>query len=121
LGKVSDVATLYQNASILVLSTKVEGFPNTLIEAMSFGLPSICFLDIPYEDIITDNVDDELMVKIRTSNSLAESIGLLIEKVNFRNELGSNAKNKVKQFDKRIITNKILDFMDVINFEKRDA
>jgi glycosyltransferase involved in cell wall biosynthesis len=48
LGKVSDVAALYQSASILVLPSVVEGFPNTLIEAMSFGLPTVCYSNSRY-------------------------------------------------------------------------
>lgn len=112
LGKVSGVAALYQSASILVLPSVIEGFPNTLIEAMSFGLPIVCFADIPHEDILTHNLDGWI-VKERTSEALSEAIRFLIEKENFRNELGSNAEISAKRFDKEIIAKEILSFMEL--------
>ncbi|MEN9304708.1 MAG: hypothetical protein RL264_3137 [Bacteroidota bacterium] len=110
LGKVSDVASLYQSASILVLPSVVEGFPNTLIEAMSFGLPTVCFSDIPFEDIITHSVDG-WVVKERTPETLAEAIQLLIKKENFRTELGTQATYSVKRFEKQNIAQQVLAFM----------
>lgn len=110
LDKVSDVASLYQSASMLVLPSVVEGFPNSLIEAMSFGLPTICFSDIPYEDIITHRLDG-LVVKERSPEALAEAIQLFIDKEDFRNELGTNANYSVKRFDKQIIAQQVLAFM----------
>jgi GalNAc-alpha-(1->4)-GalNAc-alpha-(1->3)-diNAcBac-PP-undecaprenol alpha-1,4-N-acetyl-D-galactosaminyltransferase len=110
LGNVSDVATLYKSASILVLPSVVEGFPNTLIEAMSFGLPTVCFSDIPYEDIITNRIHG-FVVNKRTSEDLAEAIQFLIEKVDLRNELGTNAMNSVKRFEKQNIAKQVLAFM----------
>ncbi len=112
LGKVTDVTSLYQTASILVLPSVVEGFPNTLIEAMSFGLPIICFSDIPYEDIITHNVDG-LVVNNRTPEALAEAIQLLIDKKDFRIELSTNASFSVKRYEKQIIAKQVLAFMEL--------
>jgi len=112
IGKVTDVAALYQSASILVLPSEVEGFPNTLIEAMSFGLPTVCFSDIPFEDIISDGVDG-LVIKERTAERLAYGINSLIENELLRNELGKNALNNVKRFDKQIIAKQVLRFMEL--------
>jgi glycosyltransferase involved in cell wall biosynthesis len=112
LGKVTDVASLYQSAAILVLPSVVEGFPNTLIEAMSFGLPAICFADIPYEDIITD-CEDGLVVKERTSENLAKTIQRLIANEELRKEIGSKAILSVKRFDKQIIARQLLSFMEL--------
>ncbi|MGY6522263.1 MAG: glycosyltransferase [Mongoliitalea sp.] len=112
LGKVSDVATLYSSASILVLPSIVEGFPNTLIEAMSFGLATICFSDIPYEDIITHRVDG-LVVKERTPKALAETVVMLIEQEELREEMSLNAKESVQRFEKSFIASCVLDFMGI--------
>ncbi len=112
LGNVSDVAELYQSASILVLPSVVEGFPNTLIEAMFFGLPTICFSDIPFEDIITNHFDG-LVVQERSPKALTDAIALLIEKKGFRFELGANASVSVGRFDKHTIAKQVLSFMNL--------
>lgn len=112
LGNVNQVATLYQSAKILVLPSVVEGFPNTLIEAMSFGLPCICFTDIPYEDIITPKVDG-CVVSNRSAELLANAMMELIEDENLRVSMGKNAEGAVQRFAKDKIAQKLLDFMKV--------
>lgn len=41
LGRVGNVATWYQRASLVALTSHYEGFPNLLVEAMSCGTPCI--------------------------------------------------------------------------------
>jgi glycosyltransferase involved in cell wall biosynthesis len=82
------------------------------MEAMSFGLPTICFLDIPYEDIITHQ-EDGIVVKERTPEALATTIQLLIENKGVRKELGTKASNHVKRFEKQIIAQQVLAFMKI--------
>ncbi|WP_081622315.1 glycosyltransferase [Thioalkalivibrio sp. ALRh] len=41
LGRVADVAPLYQQARVTVLASRYEGFPNVLIEALAYGCPVV--------------------------------------------------------------------------------
>ncbi|QNR07504.1 glycosyltransferase [Macrococcoides canis] len=41
LGEISDVKNFYMNIDILILTSRSEGFPNVIGEAMSFGIPVI--------------------------------------------------------------------------------
>ena len=104
------VAALYSSAQLLVLPSVIEGFPNTLIEAMSFGLPCVCFNDIPYEAIITDGVDG-LVVSQRSPEHLAKAIEKLIEDKELRERIGSSAKTSVQRFAKEKIAQELLEFM----------
>lgn len=112
LGNVENVGKLYQESKILILPSVVEGFPNTLIEAMSFGLPCICFQDIPYEDIVTDQID-ALVVKERTSRHLANAAQTLIQKEDFRLQIGMNSLKSVRRFEKEKIAQQLLTFMKI--------
>jgi glycosyltransferase involved in cell wall biosynthesis len=111
-GKVKDVAKLYSNASIFVLPSVIEGFPNALIEAMSFGLPCICFSDIPYEDIVEDQTNG-IVVKERTPLLLAGTIQNLIIQPNIRAEIGNQAMNSINsKCNPQHIAEKIGEFMN---------
>jgi GalNAc-alpha-(1->4)-GalNAc-alpha-(1->3)-diNAcBac-PP-undecaprenol alpha-1,4-N-acetyl-D-galactosaminyltransferase len=110
LGNVQQVANLYNSANLLVLPSVVEGFPNTLIEAMSFGLPCVCFSDIPYEDIIVDR-ENGYVVPERLPKLLAKTIIEAIANEELRVKMGANAKTTVKRFAKEKIAKEILEFM----------
>jgi len=90
LGKVSAVDELLAQSSIFVLPSFLEGFPNALCEAMSAGLPSVCFDCIPHEALIENGING-FVVKDGDLNALAEVINRLTSDHNYRNEIGSNA------------------------------
>jgi glycosyltransferase involved in cell wall biosynthesis len=112
-GKVQEIARLYSNASIFVLPSVIEGFPNALIEAMSFGLPCVCFSDIPYEDIVEDEING-IVVKERNSSTLASTIQTLINQSKFKEEIGNNALSSIKsKCNPQNISEEILSFMNL--------
>lgn len=112
LGKIKNVEKLYKSSSILVLPSLIEGFPNTLIEALSFELPVVCFSDIPYEEIIINGVNG-IVVYERKPEVLARELNELIEHEALRLQMGFNGKKSVERFDKSIIADKILKFMNI--------
>ncbi len=112
LGKVTDVANLYQTAGIYIIPSIVEGFPNSLIEAMSFGLPSICFSDIPYEDIIQNNINGVVVFE-RTYTELAKAVKGLIKNELKANNIGEQAKLKTLDFSTDVVSKLILNFMEI--------
>jgi glycosyltransferase involved in cell wall biosynthesis len=40
-GEIGDMPAFYQSIDLLVLSSRTEGFPNVIAEAMSFGKPIV--------------------------------------------------------------------------------
>lgn len=110
IGKVKDVAVQYLSGSILVLPSKVEGFPNSLIEGMAFGLPCICFDDIPFEEIITHNYNG-IVLHNRSEIELANQLEKLMVNKEWRTELGKNAALSINRFSKDEIANRFLKFI----------
>ncbi len=77
-GSVGNVGQWYEHADIYVMSSLFEGFPNTLIEAMSYGVPVISFdCDTGPRDIIRHN-EDGLLVPVGSTAELFKSLQLLM-------------------------------------------
>lgn len=88
-GQVKDVEKHYAEASVFVLPSVLEGFPNALCEAMSAGLATVCYDSIPYEDIGTEGED--FLVATLEPDGLAEAIQQLIHSDPLRDKIGYTA------------------------------
>lgn len=110
LGDVEHVDKLYSKASIFVLPSVIEGFPNVLCEAMIAGLAVVCFDDFPSHEIITHNFDG-IIISEGKLEKLANELDRLIHDKSERERLGSNAKKIKERLDPLIISRKLLDFM----------
>ena len=92
------IESYYQRAGIFVLPSRFEGTPNALLEAMSFGLPSIVSDGSPgpLEHIVDG--ENGLVVPVEDEKRLAEAILRLIESEELRNRLGAAARLTMEEF-----------------------
>ena len=97
-GRVSDMATQMEQASIFVLSSRWEGFPMVLLEAMSKGLPVVSF-DCPTgpADIVQDGRTG-FLVRAGDVKALAERIEDLIGDDRARQRFGAAAVERAEDF-----------------------
>jgi glycosyltransferase involved in cell wall biosynthesis len=93
-------------ASLFVLSSRYEGFPNVLIEAMAAGLPVISTeCDFGPSEIVESGVSG-LLVPVDDVFELAAAMKRLIDDETFRRELGRSASQAVKRFSTEAIMDK---------------
>lgn len=87
-----DIVRAYLNGSILVMTSKFEGFSIVLIEAMSCGIPSVAF-DCPYgpRDII-NNGKTGFLIPYDDDQMFIDKLSLLMANEDIRIKMGKEAK-----------------------------
>jgi len=110
LGRRTDIPQLLKISDIFVLPTMFEGMSNAILEAMASGLPVITTGIPENKEIIEDNKTG-LIVPVKNSIALAQTIEKLLGDKNQSESLGGNARKKIQEyFDLKIITTKTAKF-----------
>lgn len=110
-----DIQDKYLQSSIYVLSSRFEGLPMVLLEAMSCGLPIVAFAcPCGPKDIVTDGKNGYL-VEPNNIEALAERICHLIEDEELRKEMGKNARKRAEDFTEEKIMQQWIDLFENIS------
>lgn len=95
-GWVSDIPKMYQKAGIFVLTSRYEGTPNAMLEAMSYGLPCIISNTLPGAMELIEDDKSGLVFLSGDVEDLAEKMFLLMENPELRTRLGENARERIR-------------------------
>ena len=105
LGFRKDISFLMDHSLVYCLSSRVEGLPMALIEAMSRGCCCVAFdVTTGPSEIIRHNYSG-LLVENQDIAALSRSLDLVMTNKELRSSLSLNAPNSVKQYD----TTKVID------------
>ncbi len=97
-GWVGNVGQWGEAASLFVLTSRFEGFPNTLLEAMACGLPAVSVdCDTGPRDIIIDGVDG-LLVPLDDEGALETALDGLMSDDHRRAAMGEQAAKVRSRF-----------------------
>ena len=84
-------------AAIFALPSRFEGMPNALLEAMAMGLPVIVSDASPGPlEMVADGVNG-LVVPTENIAAMAEALKMLMRNPELRNELGDEARRKLRE------------------------
>lgn len=103
MGVCKDVLPCYLNHSIYVMSSRYEGLPMVLIEAMECGLPLVSFdCECGPKDVIKER-ENGFLVPLGNISILANRICELIESKDMRLEMGKKSKEMAAAYQIDII------------------
>lgn len=91
-GRAGNVGDWYARSDLFVMSSRFEGFPNTLVEAMAHGLPVISFdCETGPADIIEDSVNGVLVPPTEGWEGLSRAMEALMSNKDRRRQMGNAA------------------------------
>lgn len=113
-GRVGNIADWYRRASLFVLSSHVEGFPNALAEAMAHGVPAVSYdCDTGPRDIIRPGVDG-ILVPPGDTAKLASALNTLLGDDELRSRFAERAPEVVKRFSEEVVAKMWNDLFDKV-------
>lgn len=125
LGNVDNVHKLVSEARIFVLTSREEGLPNALIEAMALGLVAVS-TDCPCggpADIITDG-EDGILIPLGSDEEVETSLVTVLDKIMSDEELARRLGNNALKVRERYSPSKInamwKEYFETIMSEERE-
>lgn len=109
---VKNIQEKYLKASICVMTSRTEGFPMVLLEALASGLPCIAY-DCPTgpRAIIT-NAENGFLIPDNNIEMYVEKLSFLIENEEVRLKFGLDAKETSEQYSVKKIMEQWRDFLE---------
>lgn len=95
-GQTNHVGSFYQKASVFLMTSKHEGFPMVIVEAMSYGLPILAFSLPVLHEVLTDEMDS--IVSEGDREGYLSRMHLLANDFELRKKMGNYYSSLVGQY-----------------------
>lgn len=110
----TDIRSVYREASVLVLSSRYEGFGMVLLEAQTAGVPVVSFdCKCGPSEIVSDGVTGYL-VPANDVTTLAGKMLVLMQDEALRKQMGRNAFVDASRFSEKVIMQQWIDLFENI-------
>ena len=106
----------YLESSMFLLTSRFEGLPMVILEAMACGLPVVSF-DCPWgpADIIRDG-EDGFLVEYLNTDEAARRVCQLIENPELRKTMGMQARINVQRYNRDVVMKQWTDLFESLQY-----
>ncbi|MEC7770168.1 MAG: glycosyltransferase family 4 protein [Bacteroidota bacterium] len=98
-GQINNVKEVMVESSIYILSSRLEGLPMVLLEAMSQGMACIAYDCVTGPSEMINNNVNGLLIEDQNMEEMKKGLVRLIESETLRIELGENALKSLDKYD----------------------
>ena len=109
-----DVTPWLKQADLFVLSSRFEGFPNVLVEAMQMRRACISFACPSGPRDLIENNRNGLLVPVEDVDGLSEALNRLAADPELRDRLGAEASRVSERFSPALVYGKWLSLIDAV-------
>jgi glycosyltransferase involved in cell wall biosynthesis len=113
-GRTEDVAGALARSSVLALSSRGEGFPLALLEAMSCAVPCVAFDCAPGVREIVRHEEDGLLARPGSVLEFARRLDRLLSDAALRDAMGERARENIRRYSPEAITDRWEDLFDLL-------
>lgn len=107
----------FDRADCFILSSRYEGFPNVLLEAMSHGLPVIAFACPGGPSEIITHGNNGLLAEPENTEALSAQIKELLTNPELQKKLGTAARSVAEDYSLKHISNQWLNLIQQVKTE----
>ncbi len=100
------ISNIYKNIDLLLVTSPIENCPFSVLEAKSYGIPSLVYLTKGgIKEIINNNYDGIIIKSLKNELELPKKINLIEKKYKF---FSQNAFQNSRQYDAKIQLKKLI-------------
>lgn len=118
LGFRTDIKDLLQAADVFLFTTRQEGLPRSMMEAMAMGIPCVASNIRGNVDLIEDGVGGFLS-NPDDVDGFAKAIATLANDKELREKISANNLEKIKEFDVSVVEKEMKDIYDEVLGENK--
>lgn len=103
----------YQSAGVFVLPSQNEGMSNSMLEALSSGLPLLATDTGGTQELVENGVNG-FILKMKSAEDIAEKLEILIQDEELRKRMGAASRKKAERMSWQNVANKYISLFNEI-------
>ena len=104
----------YQSACVYVLPSQNEGMSNSMLEALSSGLPLLATDTGGTKELVEDGVNG-FIIKMKNSEDIAEKLEILIKDEELRKKMGQKSREKAEGMNWESVAQKYVSMINDVS------